>query len=59
MGGMMTALFHLLNRLELPLDVLGREQDGLSAWVFALLAGISTFAGMHGSNLLRRSAVRR
>ena len=59
MGGMMTALFHLLNRLELPLDALRREQDGLSAWVFALLAGISTFAGMHGSNLLRRSAVRR
>lgn len=59
MGGMMTALFQLLNRLELPLDVLRQEQDGLSAWVFALLAGISTLAGLRGSRLLCRSAVRR
>ena len=59
MGGMMTALFQLLNRLDLPTEALRREQDGLSAWVFALLAGISTFAGMRGSRLLCRSAVRR
>jgi hypothetical protein len=59
LGGIMTALFSLLNRMELPVDALGSESDGLSAWMFALVAGISTLAGLRGSRLLRRSAVRR
>ena len=58
MGGMMTALFNLLNRLELPEGLMG-EADDLSAWMFALVAGISTLAGLRGSHLLRRSAARR
>ena len=59
MGGMMTALFNLLNRMELPVELSGSESDGLSAWMFALVAGISTLAGLRGSHLLRRSAARR
>lgn len=59
MGGMMSGLFNLLNRMELPVDALGSESDGLSAWMFALVAGISTLAGLRGSRLLRRSAARR
>ena len=58
MGGMMTALFNLLNRLELPEGLMG-EADDLSAWMFALVAGVSTLAGLRGSHLLRRSAARR
>lgn len=45
LGGAMTALFHLFNRWELPLDTLG--EDDLSVWIFALLAilgGLATHA---------------
>ena len=61
MGGMMTALFNLLNRMGLPPDALGAESedDDLSAWLFALLAGISALAGVRGSRLLHHSATRR
>ena len=59
MGGMMTALFRLLNRAGLSAAGLEAGEDGLSAWLFALLAGISTLAGLRGSRLLRQSAARR
>ena len=36
LGGTMTALFHLFNRLELPIE--NTDPDGISVWVFALLA---------------------
>ena len=45
-GGLMTALYVLLNRLELPLGAIG--EDGLSAWIFgsvALAAGLLTLRG--------------
>ena len=41
LGGAMTALFHLFNRLELPLDAI--DEDDLSVWLFALLAIIGGF----------------
>ena len=59
MGGMMTALFNLLNRTGLPLDALEGEQDDISAWMFALLAAVSAVAGLRGGKLLRKSASRR
>ena len=59
MGGMMTALFNLLNRAGLPLEEMGKESDGISAWLFAVLAGISALAGLRGSRLLRRAAGQR
>lgn len=46
LGGVMTGLYALLNRLDLPLDAL--QGDGLSVWTFALLtllAGIATLRG--------------
>lgn len=59
MGGMMTALFNLLNRIDWPSETVSDPEDGLSAWVFAVLAGISTLAGLKGSRILHRSATRR
>lgn len=46
LGGVMTALYSVLNRLHLPVELL--EGDGLSVWTFALLtalAGITTVKG--------------
>lgn len=59
MGGMMTALFNLLNRASLPLEALREESDGISTWMFALLAAVSGLMGLKGSRLLRKSASRR
>lgn len=39
LGGVMTALYTLLNRLELPLEML--KGDGLSVWTFALLSAVA------------------
>lgn len=39
LGGVMTALYAWLNRLDLPIETL--EGDGLSVWIFAVLAAIS------------------
>ena len=41
LGGFMTALFHLLNRSALFAGMEQSEGDGISVWVFALLALIS------------------
>ena len=46
LGGVMTGLYSLLNRLDLPLDAL--EEEGLSVWMFLLLslaAGLFTLGG--------------
>ena len=39
LGGIMTALFSLLNRLDLPLDLL--QADGLSVWTFVLVSAVA------------------
>ena len=39
LGGIMTALYALLNRLDLPLDAL--EGDGLSVWTFVLVSALA------------------
>ena len=39
LGGVMTALYAWLNRLNLPIEIL--EGDGLSVWIFAVLAAVS------------------
>ena len=39
LGGIMTALFALLNRLDLPLDAL--QGDGLSVWTFVLVSAVA------------------
>ena len=52
LGGVMTALFYLLNRLELPLSEI--EPDGLSAWGFAILAAISGLITYLSERFFRR-----
>lgn len=47
LGGVMTALYTWLNRLNLPLDSLG--EDGISVWLFAVLASVSGFLTARGS----------
>ena len=39
LGGVMTALYAWLNRLNLPIEIL--EGDGISVWIFAVLAAVS------------------
>ena len=53
MGGVMTALFAWLNRLQLPLESL--QGDGLSVWMFALLAAVSGVLTLRGGRFLGRS----
>lgn len=50
LGGVMTALYAGLNRLELPLEVL--QGDGLSVWMFALLSAVAGFATVRGGRFL-------
>ena len=50
LGGFMTAFFHLLNRSPLGDASVEQEGDGISVWVFAILALISgalTYLGGH------------
>ena len=54
LGGVMTALYALLNRLQLPLDSL--QGDGLSVWTFALLTAVAGFATAKGGRFLGFSA---
>ncbi|MDY3862928.1 MAG: sigma-E processing peptidase SpoIIGA [Eubacteriales bacterium] len=53
LGGLMTVLYRFLNRLELPLEAL--QGDGLSAWMFAILAAVAGFFTLRGGRLFRRS----
>ena len=50
LGGVMTAIYSLLNRLHLPFDAL--EGDGLSVWTFALLTAVASFATLRGGRLM-------
>lgn len=50
LGGVMTALYSLLNRLSLPFDAI--EGDGISAWLFALLALVAGLATSRGGRWL-------
>lgn len=54
LGGLMTVLYRFLNRLELPLEAL--QGDGLSAWMFAILAAVAGFFTLRGGRLFRRSS---
>lgn len=54
LGGIMTALYSLLNRIDLPFDML--EGDGLSVWSFAILSAIAALMTSCGGRFLGRSA---
>lgn len=49
LGGVMTALYAWLNRLELPFDAL--QGDGLSVWTFALLTAVASITTVRGGRL--------
>ena len=50
LGGVMTGLYSLLNRLHLPFEML--EGDGLSVWTFALLTAVASIATVKGGGFL-------
>lgn len=54
MGGVMTALYHLLNRLELSFLTDGDGGTSVSAMLFALLAGIGGLATARGGRVFRQ-----
>lgn len=54
LGGVMTALFWALNRLDLPLDAL--TEDHISVWLFALLALVSGLLTRGGGAALGRAS---
>ena len=60
LGGAMTALFYFFNRIGLD-RLLGSEEDadGLSVWLFALIAVIGGIGASFGGRLLGKRATRR
>jgi len=52
-GGCMTAMYSLLNRMDLPLDEVRENGDGISVWLFGLLALISGIAASIGGDLFK------
>ncbi len=54
LGGCMTAIFNLLNRLDLPLD--GIAEDGISAYLFAILAAIAGIISLRSGQLISKRA---
>jgi stage II sporulation protein GA (sporulation sigma-E factor processing peptidase) len=59
LGGFMTALFNLLNRMGFNEAVLGEDDgDGISVWLFALIALVSALLTLIGGKFFRgRSSV--
>ena len=59
LGGFMTALFNLLNRMGFNEAVLGEDEgDGISVWLFALLALVSALLTLIGGRFFKgRSSV--
>ncbi len=52
-GGLMTAMFSLLNRLDLPLREVEDNGDGISVWLFVILAMISGAAATFGGSVFK------
>lgn len=53
LGGIMTALYSILNKLELPLSLL--EGDGLSVWTFVIVSAVGGLITARGGRLFGRS----
>lgn len=54
LGGIMTALFHFFNRVGF-LSALPEGEDGVGAWLFALLAILGSIITMSGGRFFRRA----
>ena len=56
-GGAMTAVFNFLNRLDLPVDSI--DEDGISPYLFALLAILSGVITIRSGDIMsRRSSIK-
>ena len=53
-GGCMTAIFNLLNRLDLPLGDI--ESDGISTYLFAILAAAAGIISLRSGEIVSRRA---
>ena len=53
-GGCMTAIFNLLNKLNLPLDLV--EADGISTYLFAALALVAGIISLKSGQIISRRA---
>lgn len=53
-GGAMTAIFNLLNRLDLPLDTI--DGDGISTYLFAIIAVIAGIISLRSGELISRKS---
>ena len=53
LGGMMTALFNLLNTLNFPFDAMDSQSEGIPVWLFAILAAVSGIATLAGGRFFR------
>ncbi len=59
LGGMMTAIFNMLNLLGLPLGSLTESGDGMPVWLFAVLAAVSGIGTLAGGRFLRKKQTER
>ncbi len=57
LGGVMTALYSLLNRAGIP-SLLPEGEDGLGSWLFLLLTVVGGTVSLWGGRLFRRAATR-
>ena len=52
-GGCMTAMYSLLNKLDLPFGEVENNPDGISVWLFGLLALFSGIVALKGGQLFK------
>ena len=50
----MTAIFNLLNRLELPIE--GLETDGISTYLFAIIAAVAGFISLRSTAIMSKKS---
>lgn len=55
-GGCMTAMYSLLNRMDLPLSAVKDNPDGISVWIFGLLAVVSGVVAMIGGRMFKNAS---
>ncbi len=55
-GGCMTAMYSLLNRIELPFGEVNKNPDGISVWIFGILAIVSGFFALWGGKIFKSTA---
>ncbi len=58
LGGLMTALFSIFNRVEIFAGELGIE-EGIDVWIFALLAAVGSAVTLWGGRIFRSSTSKR